>query len=182
MLKLAESNIARKLGIKVENTIQEFLQMFQYKSYSENDLSKNHDKYINGICSRQLYGIDHLIILPNKVICIQDKWKKQTICKDAISNFVSAILACKKMFPKLEIVCVFISKSKISETAKDTLLLNNKTCYFIELLEFNELFRLLKYIMHLHDNFMIDDDGTTIMFDNYDCEEIILCQSNKITL
>ena len=174
MLKLAEYNTAKKLGIKIGITIQEFLQLFQYKTNHKNDLFAKHNIYLN--------GIDHLIMMPNKVICIQNRLNNHTACKDTISNFVSAILICKKMFPNLEIICVFISKYKISEAIKNTLLSYSKICYFIEFLSFNELFRLLKYIMHLHNNFMINDNDETIMLDNYDCEEIILYYSNKITL
>jgi len=172
--------MARQLGIRVENQIHAFLKQFDYHVLQENEMSKKFDEYINGVQVRQLFGIDHLIHMENTIICIQDKWTTHTICKADASEFTVALYAIKQMYPDKRIVGIFVSKSNISVTAKETVRLSCHNCHFIESQNYETIFSSLMNVMYSYGNYISESDNCVAMLDTESSYSIIQYQAKNI--
>ena len=96
----------QQLGNYFEDCVHEFISLTNYKVLRE--------KEIVNLYSRLSYGIDHLIYLPECIICIQDKWRDTPIGLSDINHFLKCVenVHLKENYKK----CVGIYLTKIPIT------------------------------------------------------------------
>jgi superfamily II DNA or RNA helicase len=107
-------------GIELEQKVHESIQTIsqKIKIFRETDITRIYGKIAN--------GIDHLILINDKMICIQDKWEKRKPCIRDINHFTSAVdMICNKIDKELLLV-LFISKKKFTKTGNNIFVENNK--------------------------------------------------------
>jgi hypothetical protein len=102
----------QKLGFELEKQIHDKLS--QYKEltcYRENEIKQMYN----------LYGVDHLIIYNNIIICIQDKWECKTPSVRDINHFIQTAITIQTKYNNSILYGIFASKKPCSKTGLESL-------------------------------------------------------------
>ena len=113
-------NEAQKLGYLLEEKISTDL-----KKLNIFDTILNEKETVK-LFGKTFYGIDHVVILQNKLITIQDKWENTTPDKQQISDFINVTEKIKSKLDKELLCAIFASKMKMTPNGKEKLEHENK--------------------------------------------------------
>jgi hypothetical protein len=150
----------QKLGYKFEDLVHELISQTSYPVLREKEIINTY-----GILS---YGIDHLINLPEYIVCIQDKWRDTKTQLSDINHFIKS---CDKVHEAENKKCVgiYLTKIEITKGALEAFEYENykQKNFYLSLFDsdMNQLLKKLSYLMYSNQIYFIDPDGSTIMLD-----------------
>ena len=149
----------QQLGNYFEDRVHVFISLTNYQVLREKDIV---DKY-----SRLSYGIDHLIYLPEYIICIQDKWKDSRTGLSDINHFLKCVENihlrenCKKC------IGIYLTKKPITKGASNAFDCENAkgTNYYISIHDddMDIILDKLKNLFYQNGIFLYEPDGCVII-------------------
>lgn len=148
---------AQERGKEFENRVHFLLETTNNKILRENDIRNKYGKNIT--------GIDHLIILSNFLICIQDKLEKKPVCVKDIHHFIHCTNDIRKIEDK-KCIGIFLSKMELSGPSKEAFeneKKENRKYVSITGSDEDEILNNLKKILHRSGIFFYESDGSCIM-------------------
>ena len=149
----------QQLGYVFENHIHQIITLTYYPVLTEKEIV---NKY-----SRLSFGIDHLIYLPDYIICIQDKWRDTKSPLSDINHFIKCVenIYIRENYKKC--IGIYLSKMPITEGAQQSFSFENSKglCYFISLHDeyINRLINKLTNLFYSNNIFFYEPDGSAIM-------------------
>lgn len=152
---------ARELGFDFEYKIHEILDKTNYELLNEKQIIK---KY-----GRIAHGIDHLLFVNDFIIGFQDKWMNKSNSNKDVNHFINALNIIIIIEKKL-CLAFYLSKMPLTCIAKDIFKFYNDNTvnkyYNICNENQEELFKQLKIILHSHNLYLYEDDGSSIMINS----------------
>jgi hypothetical protein len=145
-------------GIIFENNVHKELKKLKYPIYTEREI-------IN-MCGNHVTAIDHMIILDNFNICIQDKYCKDSINISQTNHFMQTVNTVSQIVNK-PCIGIYLSKSKLTKPSNNAFNNNNEINMnkFIEINGSTEKELINNLMEYLYSNqiFMYEPDGDCIM-------------------
>lgn len=149
----------QQLGYKFEDDVHELISQSNYQVLREKEIV---NKY-----SVLSYGIDHLIYLPNLIICIQDKWRDTKPSLSDINHFIKSLENIHIKENYIKCIGIYLSKSPITKYGLEAFEFeNNKgNNYFLSIHEesMEIILNKLTVLFYQNDIFFYEPDGSTIM-------------------
>lgn len=149
----------QQLGYFFEDSVHELISQSNYQVLREKEIV---DKY--SVLSN---GIDHLIYLPEYIICIQDKWRDTKASLSDINHFIKSVenIHVRENYKKCN--CLYLTKLPITKGALDAFEYeNNKGINnFISIYDDNMdlLLNKLTTLFYLSNIYFYEPDGSVIM-------------------
>jgi hypothetical protein len=153
---------AQQEGIIFEERVHSLLSNIRTTQIlREKDIRKTYGSHIS--------AIDHMFILDNYCICIQDKWQKTTISNKDYNHFIVCLYDINQRLisTNKKIIGIYLSKFPLS---KEALVRYNEENdkQFIKLFCFdnenqNKLLKELSLFLHSNGIYLTDLDGDSIM-------------------
>ncbi len=154
-------NIKQQLGYLFEDYVHNLISQSKYQVLREKEIINKYDKLSA--------GIDHLIYLPDYIICIQDKWRDCKPNLTDINHFLKSVenVHIRENYKKC--IGIYLSKTPITKGGVDAFEFeNNKgTNYFLSLNGETMEIILTKLMGLFYDNciFFYEPDGSAIMLE-----------------
>ena len=148
----------QELGYLFENLVHDLISKTKYPVLREKEIIN-----IFGILS---FGIDHLIILPEYNICIQDKWRDSKIQLSNINHFIKS---CDKISEAENKKCIgiYLTKLGISKGGLEALEYENikQKNFYLSLFDsdMNLLLEKLSNLLYSNQIYFYNSDGSIIM-------------------
>lgn len=149
----------QQLGNLFEDRVHQLITQTNYQVLREKDIV---NKY-----SSLSYGIDHLMYLPEYIICIQDKWKDTKSSLPDINHFIKGVenVCIRENYKKC--IGIYLTKVPITKGGLEAFDFENKkgTNYFISIYEEDMEMALHKLTKLFYDHyiFFYEPDGSAIM-------------------
>lgn len=145
-------------GIIFENYVHKELKKTRLSVYTEHEIINTFGNHIT--------AIDHMIVLDNINICIQDKYCKDTINITQVSHFMQTVNTVSQIMNK-PCIGIYLSKSKLTGPSNNAFTINNQMNInqFIEIngnTEKELINNLMEYLYSIQ-IYMYDNDGDCIM-------------------
>lgn len=151
---------AQQEGILFEEKVHSLLSNIRTTEIlREKDIRKNYGSHIS--------AIDHLFIINDYCICIQDKWLKTTISNKDYNHFIICLYDINQRLINKKIIGIYLSKYSLSKEALVRYNEENEK-KIIKLINFdnedqNKLLKKFHIFLHSNGVFLTDSDGDTIM-------------------
>jgi hypothetical protein len=145
-------------GLVFENCVHTQLKKTNYPVYTEREVINTFGNHIT--------AIDHMIVLHNINICIQDKYCKEPINIGQVSHFMQTVNTVSQMVNK-PCIGIYLSRSKLTKPSNNAFITNNQMSInqFVEIngnIEKELINNLMEYLYSIQ-IYMYDNDGDCIM-------------------
>jgi hypothetical protein len=156
-------NARQRLGFLFEDKVHDLISQSMYQVLREVDVV-----YKYSVLSS---GIDHLIYLPDFIICIQDKWRESKPNLSQINHFIKGVenIHIKENYKKC--IGIYLSKEPVTKGGLDAFEFENYKGinYFLSISGYNMDIILNKLAGIFYDNhiYFYEPDGSAIMLDSY---------------
>jgi hypothetical protein len=151
-----------ELGFAFENLIHNEISQCGYQVLREKDIINKYGPIA--------FGIDHLIIGPNFIVSIQDKWK---ITKPQINDINHFIMASTRVgqIENKKCLGIYLSKAPLTTYAKSAFEHDNKIQQnkYIDIYSDNQtqIIKKLTKILYIYGIYFFEPDGSVIMLNNH---------------
>jgi len=145
-------------GMIFENNVHKQLKKIKYPVYTEQEIINMYGNHIT--------AIDHMIVLDNFIVCIQDKYSKDPITIDKTNHFMQTVNTVSQIINK-PCIGIYLSKSKLTGPSNNAFN-NNNQINMNQFIEINgntekELINNLMEYLYSIQIYMYENDGDCIM-------------------
>jgi len=159
-------NNKQKLGYLLEEKIHKKLLTTKYVLLNEKEIVRH--------CGHLCYGVDHLLITHNEIICIQDKWRDSKPSLPDVNHFIKGIENIIKNIKNIKHIVIkrcigiYISKEPFGKYAKEAIdnenkKLNNIKYFTIDSICMDLIIVIFSRLIHGFGIYFYENDGDVIM-------------------